>query len=179
MDVQWWIDAAGKIGGASVAAAVFIATLAQNRWVNRVARRSAKVEDQKVRLTLLEKRIAVLSDFDRTSAEWQLTGEVTPTVVDHMQKVVTSAELVFPGEVERLKVCRNHLFRMRYLNRQLARDDLSDEVREKHVNDAVDHDEVLRLALERLRLALIAEAKVASVPELPPSLLDRLFGIKA
>ncbi len=179
MDVQWWIDAAGKIGSASVAAAVFIATLAQNRWVNRVARRSARVEDQKMRLALLERRIAVLDDFDRVRSEWTLTGHVSTTVLDHMQKVVIAAEIVFPEEVERLMICRQHLFRMRSLDRLLNRENDSDDARNKNVADAIAHDEVLREALDDLRAALVAEAKVGSVPELPPSLLDRLFGIKA
>jgi hypothetical protein len=176
MDVQWLIDAIGKLGPASVAAAVFIAALAQNRWVNRVARRSAAVEDQKVGLALLDRRIAVLNDYDEVRASWALTGEVSPQTISKLQRVIVSAELIFPSEIRELEECRKHLLVMRQADRALDRRHRTDAEREQAIEAAIAQDAILANAMDTLRKSLVEAAKVKPVEALPPSLLDRLSG---
>ncbi|WP_341210662.1 hypothetical protein [Sphingomonas paucimobilis] len=176
MDVQWWIDSAGKIGSASVAAAVFIAALAQNRWVNRVARRSADVEDQKVRLQLLERRISVLNEYDEVRADWGMTGEVRLETISKLQRVIVSAELIFPSELPQLEQCRAHLSRMRQLDRALDRRIMDDDARAQAIDAAVEQDGILGNAMDALRKTLVEAAQVKPVKALPPSFLDRVLG---
>ncbi len=176
MDVQWWIDSAGKLGSASVAAAVFVATLAQNRWVNRVARRSADVEDQKVRLQLLDRRIAVLNEYDEVRADWALTGEVTPQTIGKLQRVIASAELIFPSEIEQLEQCRGHLWRMRQLDRALDKRIMDEAARQQAIDAAVEQDGILGNAMDTLRKTLVQAAQVKPVDALPPSFIEWVRG---
>lgn len=133
------------------------------------------VEDQKIRLTLLEKRIEVLDQIELVAADWFIHGEVSHAMVTGMGKVITSAELVFPDQVERLSRCRLKVFQVQLLSRRLAGlRDRDDEARAKTIDDICNADEALGTALTALRKHLIIDAKLSQVPPLPPTWGQRL-----
>ena len=175
MDIPWWVEIAGKLGPASVAAAVFIATVAQNRWTNRVARRAADVEDQKMRLALLEKRIEILNQFDTVYADWALSDEVTPDNTARMRRVITSAELVFPSEIGQLELCNASLWKRRALVRHLKTTHRDGDAQEAAIRALLEDDRAMVIAFKTLRERLVAATKVAPVEPLPSSIPEQFI----
>lgn len=93
--LQLIIDTIGKLGPFSVAGAVLLVSLRQNRWSNRLAARAAAVEDQKFRLALIERRITAVDALRTANAEFGATGKVTDEVFKPLVDALRVAELVF------------------------------------------------------------------------------------
>lgn len=93
-----WIDVAGKLGPVSVAVAVFIATRRQTAWSNAVSARAAAVEDQKLRLALLDRRLAAIKAIeDAQSIDWVEPGR-EQSVIEKFYSALRVAEVVFAEE---------------------------------------------------------------------------------
>jgi hypothetical protein len=165
MDAQWWLDTTGKLAPTLVAAIVLGVTWAQNRWVNRVALRAAAVEDEKMRLTLLERRIEILDTFDDVSDAFWQKGHLDPLTLQRLQRALVAAELTFPAEKQNIAICRSHFMHMR--------DAIAGETRTSDFDRQAELREIsasrlgnLQGALTRLRDQLVAAAIVEPVPPL-------------
>ncbi|MEJ8630576.1 hypothetical protein P0F65_13395 [Sphingomonas sp. I4] len=114
-------DLIGKLLPAIIAGLVLLVTVGQNRWNNQVARRAAKMEDQKLRLTLLDRRIALLDQYNEASSEWFEGGGIPPALINGVSKIILEADLIFPEASDRLSAFRIMLYNYRKVQRELER----------------------------------------------------------
>ena len=89
------IDVIGKLGTLAVALAVFFSARAQNKWNNNVSRRAAAIEDQKLRLSLLDRRSAALEHVTRAVLRYWQGGEIHGDSIEAAAEALSIAELVF------------------------------------------------------------------------------------
>jgi predicted nucleic acid-binding protein len=112
--VQWLLDVTGKLGPLAVAIAVFLTGKRQSRWMNHAAARSASIEDQKLRLALLDRRLKVLDHLREARATL-----VKPNSSDALGAVLDAlreAELIFEdNEQSQLRECLDIV--TRYMSR--------------------------------------------------------------
>lgn len=101
MTAQEIIDTVGKLGPLFVALAVFWATYTHNLWLRRAAVRAAEVEDQKLRLALLERRLSALEALQRAKLEFIAHGDITVEMIEGLNDALYSAGLVFDAPEER------------------------------------------------------------------------------
>jgi hypothetical protein len=95
--VQWLIDTVGKLGPLSVAVAVYLANKRQNAWASGATVRAANLEDQKMRLALLDRRLTVINHLRvaRDKTGFAMTGmDALGAVLEALRE----AELVFENE---------------------------------------------------------------------------------
>ena len=93
----WVVDTAGKLGPLAVAIAVFETNRRQARWGNAVAVRTAAVEDQKMRLAMLDRRLVVINHIRHARDQLtptQRSGDPMMAVLDALNE----AQLVFEDE---------------------------------------------------------------------------------
>lgn len=102
---QWLVDTIGKLGPLCVAIAVYIANKRQNKWASSAVVRTANLEDQKMRLALLDKRWAVIRHLRKaheTLLPVMKDGETFVAVLDALRE----AALVFEdGDRKAIKNC--------------------------------------------------------------------------
>lgn len=109
--IQWVIDTVGKLGPLSVAGAVYIANKRHNRWTSGAVVRTANLEDQKMRLALLDRRLTVIQHL-RSARD-----KVGPTMkgADALGAVLDAlreAELIFEDdEQQAIKSCLHKVLR--------------------------------------------------------------------
>jgi hypothetical protein len=112
---QWLIDTVGKLGPLSVAIAVYLASKRHNAWTSGAIVRTANLEDQKLRLNLLDRRLTVISHLrvarDKTGPI-MLSSDALGAVLDALRE----AELIFEDEDQK---AINHCLRsvISYQNR--------------------------------------------------------------
>ncbi|WP_157013606.1 hypothetical protein [Sphingomonas parapaucimobilis] len=174
--MQWLIDTAGKVGPATVALAVLAATIAQNRWNNAVARRSAAVEDQKVRLALLERRLQAIADLDQFRTKLDLRDGIDEDGLQKFNNAMDLAELVFPSAEEHMRNCHSHAFAYEeshlHVVRAAMRGDTERCAQAKQVMDARRRE--LDVTLSQMREIMITRARMDDVSPLPPPLAVRI-----
>lgn len=98
--VQWLIDTIGKLGPLSVAVAVFVANQRHNAWTSGAVIRTANLEDQKMRLALLDRRLAVIEHIRtvRNQLGPSLKGaDALSAVLDALRE----AELIFEDDEQK------------------------------------------------------------------------------
>jgi len=171
--MQWWIDTAGKLGPLFVAVAVFLANRSQTSWSNAVSRRAAGVEDQKLRLNLLDRRIVAVRAVEAAIREFNLPGEVTPAMVEHLHTALNVAEMVFDKEQE-VEVTRslNEVWRWQYFNREVQRQEKNgnEEKRLAAIDALFREAETMMERLPRLLDALKESTRVTVLSPLEPTL---------
>jgi hypothetical protein len=94
---RWLIDTAGKLGPLSIAAAVFVANQRQTKWNSGVVVRNSNLDDQKMRLALMDRRLAVMQHLRsaRNEVNPAMKGaEALAAVLDALRE----AELIFDDE---------------------------------------------------------------------------------
>lgn len=96
--MQWWIETAGKLGPALIALLLLVTTRAQNRMINAVSLRAAQVEDQKLRLALLERRLEAIDAMRDAVAHYQATGEANRDARGKLIDALRLVEVVFAEE---------------------------------------------------------------------------------
>lgn len=126
--MQWWIETAGKLGPALIAFLLLVTTRAQNRSINAVSLRAAQVEDQKLRLALLERRLEAIDAIREAIAHYQATGQPNSEGRGKLLDALRLAEVVFAEAHERaisdtIKIG----WRMSTLNRRLENPKSEDE----------------------------------------------------
>lgn len=179
MEAQWWIDTVGKLGSATVALIVLVVTVTQNGWNSEVARRSAAIEDQKVRLALLDRRLQVFAAFDAFQEEWRILEMMDADTLGRFERAIDTAELVFPGGVEQLRHCQRCRGAYSRSRRQLIRAQNGDdhEALAHAQNDIAQRDVELDAALTQARQVLIDLARVDAVAPLPPTFRQKVARI--
>lgn len=96
---QWLIDTAGKLGPLSIAAAVYLANKRHNMWTSGAVVRSANLEDQKMRLALLDRRLSVIQHLRTTRDKVGPTSkgsDALGAVLDALRE----AELIFEDDAQ-------------------------------------------------------------------------------
>ncbi len=101
--MQWWVDTLGKLGPAIIAVIVLGMTLRQNSWQNLLSFRAAQVEDQKVRLALLDRRVMALEKLRSAMWEFWVAEGLRPAASKQAYEALYIAELVF-DESDRLAI---------------------------------------------------------------------------
>jgi len=142
--MPFWIDVVGKLGPLFVATAVYLANRAQNRWNTEVALRSANVEDQKLRLAILERRIRAIEAINETF--------LLPNPNREQMNAALAAEYVFEApEVDAIRICKARQFDWLSLDSKLKHF----EADKREGRAAIDDDEI-QAASETLTIALPA-----------------------
>lgn len=179
MAIPEWVDIAGKLGPASVALAVCFISWAQNGRVNRVAARAAAVEDQKLRLGLLDRRLAAIDSIRAAEADFGMNGDSAKSVASNLVAALKVAEVVFEqSHKDELEAA----FRLAYEHGVLAdrldrmysarpRDEAEIDRKTERITDV---DEMLSRSLPALRASLLDATRVGLVPHLD----DPQFGRK-
>lgn len=103
---KWLLDVTGKLGPLAIAIAVFSTGKRQSRWMNHAAARAASIEDQKLRLALLDRRLKVLDHLRAARS-----ALVKPNSTDALGAVLDAlreADLIFEDvEQGHLRECLN------------------------------------------------------------------------
>lgn len=166
MAVSEWVEVVGKLGPASVAAAVFLMNMSQNNWQKRVSARSARVEDEKLRLSLLDRRVKVIEALDDAHQHFHSKGGSSPEMVHGLYEALKIAELVYDDDEERaiqalLKktVTWGQLDRTRALARHR-----NDEELQAIVDEMMEVETTIMLELGHIRKELLRATKVRAVP---------------
>ncbi len=171
-------DLVGKLLPAIIAGLVLLVTVGQNRWNNQVARRAAKVEDQKLRLTLLDRRIALLDQYSEASSEWFEGGEITPALMNSVSKIILEADLIFPEASDRLLAFRRMLQNFRKAEGELERLPDGEDARFTELSDrSVKLAGDLGAEMFEVRKHLVSLARVESVAPLPETVFSLWGGV--
>ncbi|GAA3708697.1 hypothetical protein GCM10022268_17510 [Sphingomonas cynarae] len=163
---QWWIDTIGKIGPLAVAVAVFWANNRQTRWTNLVSRRAADIEDQKLRLALLERRLVAIDAVRYASTDFVVAGGATEALANKLRSALAVAEMVYEkAEEQMIRQCIQDLMRWSFFEgRQAA---FRDTDQEKYGAAAEAQAEVegrVFDGLNALALALVEATRINPVP---------------
>lgn len=164
--LQSVIDDVGKLGPFFVTVAVFWANRKQTTWTNALSRRSADVEDQKLRLSLLDRRIVAIEAIRTANQDFVTNGGGSPEIIQHVYQALRIAELVFDDEEEAaISLCLRNLVAWQAHDQARRRWRDEDDQKLQEAVDAMMATEVAILAqLETLRRSLRAAAKVRQVP---------------
>lgn len=164
--MQWWIDTVGKLAPAFIALLVLATTRTQNRSINAVSLRAAQVEDQKLRLALLERRLQAIDAMREAVGHYQATGKPTGEARGKLLDALRVAEVVFAEEHEKsISDTINMGWRWSILNNRLERT-RSDDERGKLIDQIVDLDGTFGDTSMKLVQTLIAATRMQDVPPL-------------
>jgi hypothetical protein len=174
--IQEILDAVGKIGPLAVAVAVYLANKRQTDWTNRIGRRAAEVEDQKLRLALLERRAVAIDAVREATQDFNTHGGVTSEVVTRIYEALKVAELVYDVEQEvQITSCMKLLHQWGFWDRQRARYRDSDDGKLRQaVDKQMDLEDRILDALQRLGRDLRTATKVSVVPQISPGERQKL-----
>lgn len=175
--MQWWIETAGKLAPAFIALLVLATTRTQNRSINAVSFRAAQVEDQKLRLALLERRLEAIDAIRTAVGHYQATGELTGEARGKLIDALRVAEVVFAEEDEKA-ISEIILMGWRWstLNRRLERRN-NDEQRNALIDQLVELDGQFGDKIMKLLPKLIAATRVQDVPPLQLSHPNKWNGL--
>lgn len=98
--MQWWIDTFGKIAPLAVSLAVYFLTRSQAQFQRVVGMRAALIEDQKLRLALLDRRISAYNGVRIASSEFAMHARLTSESIELLRDALNIAELVYDEEEE-------------------------------------------------------------------------------
>lgn len=173
------VDIIAKLGPMSIAVVVYWANQRQTSWTNDVSQRAAEVEDQKLRLALLDRRLVAIEAVRDATQEFHAHGAATPDVVEKIYQALRVAESVFDDPEEAsISACLADLIRWRVQDR--AREhwrDRDDNRLQVAVDAMMALEATILIRLETLRVSLRTAARVRQIPMIPrkPTILDRLL----
>lgn len=166
-NMQSWIEVAGKLAPAFIAFLVLVTNRVQNRSINAVSLRAAQVEDQKLRLSLLERRLQAIDAIREAVGHYQATGQLTGEARGKLVDALRLAEVVFAEEHERTIASIITLgWRWSTLNRKLDRPGTTDEERNKLVDQLVEMDGTFESTITKLVPTLIAATRMHDIAPL-------------
>lgn len=174
MAIPDWIEITGKLGPLSVALAVYVSTRSQNRWQNRVSARAAAVEDQKLRLAMLERRSQAVEDVRAAAAGFLTEGEATNETTQAMIRAFRAAELVFDKTEERkvdemLALLHDwQMYNRRVAIYEKSRAENSEEKRQAALDELWKVQDRIFNELPALRALLVEATRISLVPALEP-----------
>ncbi|MCI4653140.1 hypothetical protein [Sphingomonas aquatilis] len=175
--MQWWIDTVGKLGPGLIALLVLLTTRSQNRALNAVTSRAARVEDQKLRLALLDRRLQAVDAVRDAVGHYQISGQPDGEARGKLIDALRVAEVVFSDEDERAiaEIILNSA-RWSSLNRRLERT-RSDDERNKLIDQLVELDAGFDTMTRTLVERLLTATRVSDVPPLawPRSIVSRTW----
>lgn len=106
--MQWWIDTVGDLGPFFISIGSLLVAIAVWRGGYRTAtatlelnRRAAAVEDQKLRLQLLQQRVSIIERLREMQAELWTSGTVGDETLHKLRRALLDASLVY-DDSERL-----------------------------------------------------------------------------
>ena len=179
MMFQELVDGIGKVGPLAVAIAVYLANRRQTDWTNRTSRRAAEVEDQKLRLALLERRAVAIDAVREATQDFATHGGVTNDTVHKIYEALKIAELVYDDDHEtEIMECMRGLHRWSFYDRQRLRyRDRDDTKLQEAVDKQMEEEDKISASLQALHESLRLATKVRVVPPLTPpaSLITRLL----
>ena len=175
--MQWWIETAGKLGPALIAFLLLVTTRAQNRSINAVSLRAAQVEDQKLRLSLLERRLEAIDAMREAVAHYQATGEPNREARGKLIDALRLVEVVFAEEhAKSISETIRIGWRMSAITRRLE-NPKSDEERAKLIDEIVELDGSFGDKSLKLVDTLIVATRMQDVPplQMPRSIIGNGF----
>lgn len=166
--IEQALDAVGKLGPLAVAIAVYLANRRQTVWTNQTGRRAAEVEDQKLRLALLERRAVAIEAVREAAQDFATNGGVTTDTVNRIYEALKIAELVYDDDREaEILACMKKLHMWSFYDRQRLRyRDRDDGKLQEVVDKQMDAEEEISAALQALLEHLRDATKVRMVPQL-------------
>lgn len=167
MQLPYWIEIAGRLGPLAVATAVYLSTRAQNRWQNRVTARTAAIEDQKLRLALLDRRMTAIESVREIVGSFWTEGRATQAMVAKAVDALQVVELVYEADAEEaVSGLIKDLQDWQRWDRRTHR-----YIDEAKLNEAVDTlvaiEERLMESFPKIVQTLLQSARVNAVPGLP------------
>jgi hypothetical protein len=160
------VDAVGKLGPLAVAIAVYLENRRQARWTKAVSRHAAEVEDQKLRLALLERRAIAIDAVAEAGNEFGMYGRVSTEMVTKVYDALRVAELVFDDDEEAaIRTLLDKLIAWQMANGRQKRWYKSDETKFlAALDEAFDLETVIIEHLNRLPSMLRKASKVSQAP---------------
>ena len=98
MALQWWIDTAGKLVPLGIAAAVLQLNRDQAKFQRDLSLRATRIEDQKLRLGLLDRRLIAIEAIRNAREVFNRENRVTEHTVQKAQESLNAGRLVFEQE---------------------------------------------------------------------------------
>lgn len=178
--IQTLLDVIGKLGPLLVAIAVFQTGRAQTSWANSVQRRASEVEDQKLRLALLERRLIAIDAIRVAAQQFGKKLDATPGIIAQVEQGLETARIVFgPDEEAAIAAVIRDMHDWQGNWHQLERYRETDQTRYAEIGRHIDDVESsIQEQLRAIGASLRSAARISFIPQIDlpqaPSAWDRL-----